>query len=101
MDFDGCSKTCQVETNYVCTTITVGEPDVCETIYPRPTVVSNTFDELTNIITIEFDQPMLDQNITDEDALLFIETPGIETSFTHNMKFEGKSLSWFVHHSIY
>ncbi|CAI2383509.1 unnamed protein product [Moneuplotes crassus] len=89
MDFDGCSKDCTVETNYICTQVS-GEPDVCETEFPRPVPITSTFDQMTNIITVEFDQEMMDQEMKNTSVVIFIESPEIEIDFTFTTKFEGK-----------
>ncbi|CAI2382812.1 unnamed protein product [Moneuplotes crassus] len=89
LDFDGCSKDCIIEPNYICIQ-EVGKADKCITEFTRPAIVSDKFDQMTNTITIEFDQEMMNQEINDTSVLLFIESPTTEIYFTLETKFEGK-----------
>ena len=68
-DTDGWSKTWKVEFNYAWNPGSTGA-DVWATIYPAPKVTGSKFDPTLSQITINFDQIMLDQNMTGIDINL-------------------------------
>ena len=65
-NFDGWSKDCKVEFNYVCNP-SPGQGDICTTIYDKPKILSASFDVNKLQISVFFDQTMLSQNITSND----------------------------------
>ena len=73
MDLDGCSGTWQVETNYVWTPGLTA--DVCTTIYKQPVVLTTSFDPKTLKIVVEFDQVMLNQNVSSFDVNVDVSGP--------------------------
>lgn len=87
MNFDGWDYTWQVEENYSCDNST--GIDVCTTIYTTPVPVSNKYDELTNTITVEFDQDMLEQPINETDIILYLDGPNGPYTATWEAEFSG------------
>ena len=88
MDLDGCSGTWQVETNYVC--IPGLTADVCTTIYKQPVVLTTSFDPKTLKIVVEFDQVMLNQNVSSFDVNVDVSGPNSPYSVSWSASFSQK-----------
>ena len=73
-DLDGWSAKCIVEKNYDCVHNSSG-PDTWKSIYSPPSIKNSTFDVTSLQIVVEFDQVMLNQNITLFDMDLNILGP--------------------------
>ena len=87
ISFDGWSKSCKIEKNYICIQSTAG-PDQWSTKYPSPIIKNSTFDATNLLITIEFDQLMQKQNITIIDMSLEITGPNSPYISKWNAEFE-------------
>ena len=88
--FDGCSKDCKVEFNYACTPSLSGG-DVCKTIYPKPNILSSSFDVNKMQISVLFDLTMLNQTITSEDILVDAYGPNEPYSISWSASFQNST----------
>ena len=93
INFDGWSGDCKVEFNYVCSNAT--GVDVWKTIYDAPEVLSSSYDNKLNRITITFDQVMLNQNLTDFDINLEISGPNNPYTLSMNYTFSQNNLIFY------
>ena len=73
-DLDGCSAKCIIEKNYDCVHNNSGS-DTWKSIYSPPSIKNSTFDVTSLQVVVEFDQVMLNQNITLFDMDLNILGP--------------------------
>ena len=85
MNYDGWSANWKVEANYVCSTNSQGYSDWAIQHSP-PNAIGSSLDIDSHQITIEFDQIMLNQSITNTDIKLEIDGPNSPyiTSWTSN-----------------
>ena len=90
IDFDGWSGKCKVEANYVWNHGVHG--DVCETKYSAPVIKSSTFDSKPLQVTIEFDQIMLQQNLTSFEMSVDISGPNSPYSVSWTATFDKSNL---------
>ena len=86
MDLDGWSGDCKVETNYVCNSGVHG--DICKTIFSAPIIKNSIFDSKLLQVTIEFDQIMLQQNLTSFDLSVDISGPNSPYSVSWTTTFD-------------
>ena len=90
IDLDGCNDAWKVEKNYVW--LNSSGIDVWVTTYSPPVIKSNSFDSKTLQITVEFDQVMKNQNLTDFDMTIDISGPNSPYDISWSSKFDKKNL---------
>ena len=87
--YDGCSANWTVEFNYSWDNST--GIDICKTIYDPPDVNNTVYESKINKITIEFNESMLNQNITKDDVNLDILGPNDPYNISWNSTFDQNS----------
>ena len=90
MDLDGWSGQWQVEFNYVWTPGATA--DVWTTIYPAPTIISDSFDSTKLQIIVGFDQVMMNQTISSFDANVDVSGPNSPYTVSWSTSFSQKQL---------
>ena len=90
IDLDGCDGAWKVEKNYLW--LNSSGIDVWVTTYSPPVIKSNSFDSKTLQITIEFDQVMKNQNLTDFDMSIDISGPNSPYDISWSAKFDKNNL---------
>ena len=89
MNLDGCDGNWKVEANFVWSSLT--GIDIWITKYSPPVVSKSSFDSSTLQITLEFDQIMMIQNISDFDISVDIFGPNSPYSISWNTSFDSKT----------
>ena len=90
IDLDGWSGKWKVENNYIWSNSS--GVDVWVTAYSPPVIKSATFDSKSFQITIEFDQIMKKQNLTDMDMIIDISGENSPYSVSWSANFDKKNL---------
>ena len=90
IDLDGWNGVWKVENNYVWQNSS--GIDVWVTTFSPPVIKSTTFDSKTFQITVEFDQVMMKENLTDFDMSIDISGPNSPYSISWSSNFDKKNL---------
>ena len=90
VNYDGWSSICKVEPNYACSNAT--GVDICKTIYQAPKIISKGLVLEKLKISIEFDEIMMKQELTNFDLRLDIYGVNAPYYVTWNANFDQNKL---------